>query len=255
MISIVICSIDTQKFTAVSRMYAGLLAGHPHEIIHIPDARGLCEGYNRGFAQTRGELVIFSHDDVEFRAPDFAGRLLGHMAYCDVAGVAGTDKLSGGDWCVTGPPHSYGQVIHSGTDPGYFRVMVYSVPTRRIDRMQALDGVFLCSRREVVERVGFDQATFTGFHMYDVDFTYRAFRAGYRVSVCADLCPVHAAVSSYDEAWTAEERKFRAKHAATLPPVPLRWQQLAFVVVPTIGEAVEITRPRHWDDRSDEPRG
>ena len=98
MISIVICSIDARKIAAVSEMYARLFAGHAHEIIHIPDARGLCEGYNRGFAQSRGELVIFSHDDVEFRAPDFAERLLGHMAHCDVAGVAGTDKLSGGDW-------------------------------------------------------------------------------------------------------------------------------------------------------------
>ena len=251
MISIVICSIDTRKFAAVSEMYARLLSGHSHEIIHIPDARGLCEGYNRGFAQSRGEMVIFSHDDVEFRAPDFGTRLLEHMSHCDVAGVGGTDKLCGGDWSVGGPPHIYGQVIHSGTDPGYYRVMVYSVPTRRIDGMQALDGVFLCCRREVVQRVAFDQTTFAGYHMYDVDFTYRAYQAGYRLSVCADLDGVHAAVSKYDESWASEERKFRAKHSATLAPIPLRWQQLAFVVAPTIGEALEITHPAHWRDTDD----
>jgi len=248
MISIVICSIDARKMAIVSEMYGRLLSGQPHEIIHISDARGLCEGYNRGFARSRGELVIFSHDDVEFRDADFGRRLLGHMAHCDIAGVAGTDKLCGGDWSVGGPPHIYGQVIHSGTDPGYFRVLVYSVPNRRVDKMQALDGVFLCCRREVVEKIGFDQATFTGYHMYDVDFTYRAYVAGYRLSVCCDLDPVHAAVSSYDEAWASEERKFRTKHAATLAPLPMRWQQLAFVVAPTIAEAVEITRPRHWGD-------
>jgi len=246
MISIVICSNDARKFAAVSEMYARLLSGRPHEIIRIPDARGLCEGYNRGFAQTRGQIVIFSHDDVEFRSPDFADRLLEHMGHCDIAGVAGTERLCGGDWSIGGPPHIYGQVIHSGTDPGYFRVMVYSVPTRRIDRMQGLDGVFLCCRREVVQHIGFDQTTFTGFHMYDVDFTYRASQSGYRLSVCADLDTVHAAVSSYDENWATEERKFRAKHAATLAPIPLRWQQLAFVVAPTIGEALEITHPGHW---------
>jgi GT2 family glycosyltransferase len=247
MISIVICSVDARKLALSSSMYQRLLSDVPHEIVHIPDARGLCEGYNRGFARSRGETVIFSHDDVEFRTPDFARCLLGHMEHCDVAGVAGTDKLCGGDWSVGGLPHNYGQVIHSGTDPGYFRVMVYSVPTRRIDRMQALDGIFLCCRREVVERVPFDQTTFTGYHMYDMDFTYRAYRAGYRLSVCADLDAVHAAVSSYDEAWNGEERKFRAKHAATLAPTPLRWQQFAFVVAPTMTEALEITRPGHWD--------
>ena len=61
-----------------------------------------------------------------------AGLRLAGQSKVDVAGVAGTDKLCGGDWSVGGPPHNYGQVIHSGTDPGYFRVMVYSVPTRRI---------------------------------------------------------------------------------------------------------------------------
>jgi len=51
------------------------------------------------------------------------------------------------------------------------------------------------------------------------------------------------------EMW--EERKFRAKHSATLAPIPLRWQQLAFVVAPTIGEALEITHPAHWRDTDD----
>ena len=228
-------------------MYGRLLSGHPHEVIHISDAGGLCEGYNRGLARSRGELVIFSHDDVEFRAPEFARRLLGHMEHCDVAGVAGTNRLCGGDWSISGPPHIYGQMIHSGTDQGYFRVVVYSVPKRRVDKMQAMDGVFLCCRREVAERIGFDEGTFSGYHMYDVDFTYRAYLAGYRLSVCNDLEPVHGAVSAYDQSWAAEERKFRAKHAGTLAPVPMRWQQLAFVVAPTIGEAIGITRPAHWD--------
>jgi GT2 family glycosyltransferase len=246
MISVIICSVDARKLKTASDSYARLLCSHPHEIVHIPDARGLCEGYNRGLARSRGELVIFSHDDVEFRAPDFGTRLLGHMEHCDVAGVAGTDKLCGGDWSVGGPPHVYGQVIHSGTDPGYFRVLVYSAPTRRVDKMQALDGIFLCCGRDIAARIGFDEETFTGYHMYDVDFTYRAYLAGGRLSVCCDLDPVHAAVSSYDQSWAAEERKFRQKHGQTLAPVPMRWQQLAFVVAPTIAEAREVTRPGHW---------
>jgi GT2 family glycosyltransferase len=247
MISIVICSVDTRKLALATDMYQRLFSGHAHEIVHISDARGLCEGNNRGLRRSRGEIVIFSHDDVEFRAPDFASRLFGHLEHCDIAGVAGTDRLCNGDWGGSGPPHIYGQVIHSGTDPGYYRVLVYSVPTRRVDRIQAMDGVFLCCRREVAERIGFDEQMFTGFHGYDVDFTFRAHLAGYRLSVCNDLDAVHAAVSMYDETWSAEERKFREKHAGSLAPVPMRWQQLAFVVVPTIGEAMEVTRPAHWN--------
>src|SRR6185437_1711973 len=98
MISIVICSVDARKLAAATDMYQRLFSGHAHEIVHISDARGLCEGNNRGLRRSRGEIVIFSHDDVEFRAPDFASRLLNHLNYCDIAGVAGTDRLCNGDW-------------------------------------------------------------------------------------------------------------------------------------------------------------
>jgi hypothetical protein len=38
------------------------------EIIGIHDARSLADGYNRGIAQSRGEHIILSHDDIEIRA-------------------------------------------------------------------------------------------------------------------------------------------------------------------------------------------
>ncbi len=55
MISVIVCSIDDKKFGAVDYTYRKLLSadGHECEVIRIPDARSMCEGYNRGFAQRR----------------------------------------------------------------------------------------------------------------------------------------------------------------------------------------------------------
>jgi GT2 family glycosyltransferase len=205
MISVVICSIDQAKLTAALQTYARLLGGQPYEIIHVPDARGLAEGYNRGLARSRGELIIFSHDDVEFHCQGFLGRLVGHMGHCDLLGIAGTDRASSGAWLSSGPPHVFGQIIHSRADPGGFRVLLYNAPARRVLNIQSLDGVFLCCKREVAQKIGFDQQTFQRYHMYDSDFSFRAYLAGCRLAVACDLDAVHAALSQYDYSFMEDE--------------------------------------------------
>jgi tetratricopeptide (TPR) repeat protein len=108
MISVIICSIDDAKFERVSRNYATLLAGTPYEIIRIPDARSLCEGYNRGVRQSRGDLLVFSHDDIEILTTDFAARLRSHLANYDMIGVVGASLVSGSTWISAGWPHCHG---------------------------------------------------------------------------------------------------------------------------------------------------
>ena len=78
-ISVIVCSIDDRKFAEASAMYSRLLKSKSFEMIRIPDARGMCEGYNRGIDQSSGDVIIFSHDDVELLNPDFADRLLKHL--------------------------------------------------------------------------------------------------------------------------------------------------------------------------------
>ena len=78
-VSILICSIDDGKFGAVATRYRQLFEGIAHEIVRIPDARSLCDGYNRGIAAATGDVIVFSHDDVDIVSDDFAGRLLRHL--------------------------------------------------------------------------------------------------------------------------------------------------------------------------------
>jgi len=64
MISVVCCSIDPVRAAAIERHYERLL-----EIVAVGDARSLAEGYNRGVARSSGDIVILSHDDIEFLDP------------------------------------------------------------------------------------------------------------------------------------------------------------------------------------------
>ena len=122
MISIVICSNNDDRFAAVSRNLEQLLRGEPHEIIRIPDARSMGEGYVRGVGRSRGESFIFCHDDIQILSPDFAVRLREHLEQFDLVGVAGTDCLFRGKWVAAGRPHIFGQVTHPHPRLGFRRV-------------------------------------------------------------------------------------------------------------------------------------
>ena len=247
MISVVICSIDEAKFNACLNMYARLLDGYPFEIVHIPDARGICEGYNRGLSLSRGQLVIFSHDDITIHCPDFRTRLLGHMEHCDLLGIAGTSRLCNGNWITGGMPYIFGQVVHDRTDKDKFRTLMYAVPKRRIDGIEAVDGAIMCCRREVAEKVPFDSAGFPNYHLYDLDFSFRAHLAGYRLSVACDLDLVHSSTWRYDEAWETDAATFDRKHAGHLWPAPRQFCQLGFVVTLTLEDALALLHPAYWE--------
>jgi GT2 family glycosyltransferase len=248
LISVVICSIDEPKFNTALNMYARLLNGLPFEIIHIPDAQGICEGYNRGVSLSRGELLIFSHDDVTIHSPDFQARLLGHMERCDLLGIAGADQLCDGNWISAGLPHLFGQVIHDRTDPDKFRAVIYGAPRRHISGIKALDGAMMCCRREVAQRVPFDRENFPRYHHYDLDFSLRAHQAGYRLAVACDFDVVHSSYWRYDEDWQKDADTFARKHAAHLAPVPRQFCQLSFLVTLTLEDALAILHPPYWDD-------
>ena len=237
-VSIIICSIHPERFDRVCANYRALLAGVPHEIIGIHDARSLCEGYNRGIARASGEILVLSHDDIEIVTPDFAARLLAHLTHHDLIGVAGTTRLTGGNWIDAGWPHLHGQIGSRISKPGSLMVTAYQIRGAVVAGAQAIDGVFLAARREVVERVAFDETTFDGWHLYDLDFTFSAYLAGLRTAVCNDLCVIHNSIGGYAVKWDHYVQRFVDKHGDRLqkgdkpPPGEPFW--------------LEMTSPAEW---------
>ena len=57
------------------------------------------------------------------------------------------------------------------------------------------------------ESIQFDAATFDGFHLYDLDFSYRAFLAGFRIAIAWDIPIIHVSSGRLDAAW----QRYRAE--------------------------------------------
>jgi hypothetical protein len=213
--SVIICSIDPWKFAQTSQCYESLLAGFPHEIIGIHDARSLAEGYNRGLAQSSARLLIFSHDDILILDPEFGQKIHQRLQDFDLLGFAGTSRLIDGRWFSAGYDWNHGVVAHHHR--GCINLSLYGVsPWPVVDNIQAIDGMCMMARREAALEIGFDELTFDAFHLYDLDFSYSAWRAGKKLGVCCDIPLIHASTGAYDAAHEQYARRFVAKHAAAL---------------------------------------
>ena len=248
MISVVICSVRPERFERVSAHYADLLRGGPFEIVGVHDAKGLCEGYNRGADRATGDILFFSHDDIEFLSKDLRAKSLSRLTGggFDLIGVAGTTRISDALWASAGPPYVCGQVAHpSRTGRGY-DIGQWNTAARVFRGVQAVDGLWFAATRRLWEASPFDEATFTGFHMYDVDFSFCAHRAGFRVGVCADIAVIHDSEGRFGAEWRREADKFEAKHAGALLRTPRREFDVGGATVTSRTEALELMTPPHW---------
>jgi hypothetical protein len=237
-LTVVVCSIDAEKYERCTARYRTLLGNRDIEIFGIHDARSLASAYNWAARRATGTLVAFSHDDVEVLSPDFARALERAATVLDVVGVAGTSRLVDAYWPRAGHPYLHGWVIKPG--PGSAcTVNVYGIDGPVTGGLQGLDGMFIAAKPEVVARVPFDEDTFDGFHGYDVDFTFRAHREGFRVGTSAELAMIHASSGGYNDTWARYNSRFVAKHGALLsPPTGARSWGIGVVKVPTKEEAL-----------------
>ncbi len=253
-ISVVICASDDSRFRRASDMYARTFPAGALEILRIKDAQCPAEGCNRALAAARGNYVVFTDPDVELLAPDLWEKLQEHMRHCDILGIAGTRLLTAPGWRMAGPPHLYGQIASPARDsPAEFTVTFWTVPSRRADHMQALDGGFICAARDVARRIGFDPLGFPGSHLHDVDFTYRAHLAGLHLSVALDLFPLDHSPDAYSRDWIPHAQTFLKKFDGRLPVRASPKFQNTTVQVASREEVVRVMTPPHWQDATSPP--
>lgn len=210
-VSVVVCSIDEKRLSRMRASFAAALGGLDHEFVVIRDARCLAEAYARALGACRHEVVVFAHDDLELAAERPLSCLTGALGQCDVVGVAGSRRVHGPAVNWDGHPHIHGWVAYPCADGAGWDATLYSLESGLLHGMQALDGLLIAVRRDTARRIGFDAETFDGFHFYDLDFTYRAWRQGLRLAVSTDLVVFHASQGNFGPEWNRYAERFRAK--------------------------------------------
>lgn len=257
MISVIICSIDEDKLARVMRNYTTILHGEVFEIIVIRDAKSLSEGYNRGIQQSKGSILIFSHDDIEILSPDFVVKLERAFASNDVIGVIGASVLMNARWNASGQPYIHGTVVYPPGVVGNIGYMmnVFGAETPVISGIQGLDGLFIAAKREVVARISFDEQAFDGFHCYDTDFSFSAYLAGFKVAVCTEIIIAHQSTGKFGDAWQKYNARFMVKHQTRLYNGKSGGVRCAALQVPSVEAVLSFCEPARLAEITAKLRG
>ncbi|MDR2624728.1 MAG: glycosyltransferase family protein, partial [Zoogloeaceae bacterium] len=149
---------------------------------------------------------------------DFAAKISARLKSYDLLGFCGTDRLLAAGWIAAGRPHIFGAIAH--VHEHSLQLEAYGVGDWPVTgNIQALDGLCLMATREAALATKFDADTFDGFHLYDLDFSFSAHLAGYRLGVCCDIAVIHTSGGNFGAAQFAHyARRFKQKYAACLPP-------------------------------------
>jgi hypothetical protein len=194
MISIVICSRNPD-ISAILKENIQNTIGLEFELIVIDNSANkysIFSAYNIGYCQSKFPFLCFVHEDVLFHTQDWGKLLLMHFkdAKTGLIGVAGGKIMTKvpAQWSNEG---RYINVLQ------YQRKKKTSVllkePQDFADMRHSailLDGVFLSARRELFEKIRFDES-FSGFHGYDYDISVQSVVKGYKNYIVYDILLEH----------------------------------------------------------------
>jgi hypothetical protein len=197
MISVVICSVNEVLAQQVKANIDKTI-GVPWEGIIIDNtnpSRAIAEVYNEGAEMARFPIVCFAHEDITFETTGWGKKLLTHFDAdpgLGMVGVAGSNYKSKtvSGWMTFIESCDRCNILHLDAEGKITKLYFDQPPAKSLKYVVTLDGVFLSVRRDILANIHFDERMLKGFHLYDLDISYRVSRQ-YRVAVCFDIDIIH----------------------------------------------------------------
>jgi hypothetical protein len=224
MISVVICSINESLAQQVKSNIDKTI-GVPWQPIIIDNtnpSRAIAEVYNVGAGMSRFSVICFVHEDISFETPDWGRKLVSHFdddPGLGMIGVAGSNyksrTLSG--WMTFIESCDRCNILHVDGAGKITRLYYDQPPAKSLKNVVTLDGVFLCIRRDILANIHFDETMLKGFHLYDLDISYRVSRQ-HRVAVCFDIDIIHYTEGGdFGNNWVDHTLKWHKRYSDQLP--------------------------------------
>lgn len=227
MLSIIICSRYPHVLASIKKNIAETV-GAAYEVIAIDNSGGqygICEAYNLGAQKSQYKCLCFMHEDIQFHTVGWGNTVIELLKNNNI-GVLG---VAGGTYQPRAPAGwgNAGQyvginVIHTTVTETQHN---YINPSdTRLLEVAALDGLWLCCRKQVWQEFKFDSDTFPGFHFYDVDFCIRA-SSKYKNYLSFDVLIEHFSHGTFDKVWLQNAVHFYKKRRSYLPVNPVGLSQ------------------------------
>jgi len=224
MISIIICSADAAKLEKVKKNIAASI-GLTYEIIAIDNSSGqfsICEAYNAGADKARHFFLCFMHEDISFDTENWGLLVCSHLANPAIGliGVAGGDSKSlvPSSWSIPVFSTEVNIVQHFKSEPGKTekQLITRSNSYGNANQVAVLDGVWLCTRKDVFRQFRFDEKSLHGFHGYDIDYSLQVGQQ-YKLLVIFDILIHHYSEGNPNREWMNSAITLSRKWKKQLP--------------------------------------
>ena len=196
----------------------------PYEIIAQDNSKGqmgLCELYNALAEKAKYDILCFMHEDIIIKSLNW-GQVLVNIFSNPKIGLVGVvggayKPLAPSTWGGYGISNDYANIIQTfkySNKPPY---VYYRNPNNvSLQRVACIDGLFMCTTKQVFAKYKFDSKTFKGFHVYDIDYAITVGRE-YEVAVTFDIQINHLSEGGYNTAWMLDNLKLQEKWNDVLP--------------------------------------
>jgi hypothetical protein len=196
------------------------MAGNPKVgIIEVVNdgVKSLTQCYNEIMEKSSNDIILYVHDDIIIETKQLVNKLIrifeNNPEY-GIIGVAGTKYLSGDGKWWSDRSLMYGRVKH--THQGNTWLSEYSKSLNgKLEEVVAVDGVcFAVHKNRIVDK--FDE-TVSGFHFYDISFSFSNHIKGVKVGVTTDLLINHKSIGETNDSWEENRVLFSEKYSEHLP--------------------------------------
>lgn len=219
MISIIICSISPGMLSKVKENIAATI-GVNFELIAIDNSiakQGICKVYNEAVGKATFDIVCFIHEDIIIHSQNW-GQTLFELLSVPTIGLVG---VSGTLYKSAYP------AVWSACDIRLYRLNTiqhfknYSSPIKTVlknelEEVAILDGVFLATKKNIIQLHSFDEYTFKGYHGYDIDVSLKI-GLEYKLVVSKKILLEHISEGNLDKKWLEDSVKLHKKWDYLLP--------------------------------------
>lgn len=203
MISCIICSRRPDVSAELKENIANTI-GCKYELVVIDNSKNeysIFSAYNEGVRRAKGDVLCFMHEDISYHTEGWGTIVINtfdQYPEYGLFGVAGSQVLpkSPTPWCSTLFTAS---TVFSDLLPAVSSTLVDI--NRNIVPAVVVDGVWMSMPRDLFKTIRFDDTTYEGFHMYDIDTCLQVLNEGLKVGVITSISIYHSSMGNYNVQW------------------------------------------------------
>jgi hypothetical protein len=179
-------------------------------------SKSLSQVYNEIINESKNDIVVFCHDDLEFDTKDWGKRIIKHFEKSDfgVLGVAGTTEIPKSGMWWEDKRKMIGIVNHKHEGKKWESKYSKSWGDE-INECCFVDGLFIAVNKKRI-KVNFDESV-KGFHFYDVYFSVKNFLQNVKIGTIYNVRITHLSIGQTNESWEENRKVFEEEYKESLP--------------------------------------